>query len=247
MDDRVKHSLRYAAAKGFREQSYLLDCVRKGLSCDIEAVFSSDEHVDQMEDIFGNDVSFAKMVFSFIWPKIVYVADEGGCLEPSAAEEYPKYYHNLQHATSISSILEMNKQFFVKFAEKVALSATESSLSPLVRRIHRYINAHINEKIAVSRIAEKLRLSRSYLSHVYKRETGRTITDGILHRKILEAKRLIQYSSLSFTDIGSKLGFCSQSHFISVFRKEIGMTPLQYCRSCEEKLGRYKPMDAKTP
>ena len=224
METRIKVTDRYAAVKGFTEESYLLDCVRKGNRSDIEAVFSK-EDVSQMEEMFGNDISFAKMVFSFIWSKIVYVVVENGLLDPFVSGEvYVKYYHNLQHAPSVHAILELNRRIFIDFADKVTLAGADIHLSPLVRKIHRYITAHIYEKLTVDHIAQKLHFSRSHLSHVYKRETGETITAGIKHRKIIEAKRLIQYSSLSLTGIGSRLGFCSQSHFIDVFQKQLART-----------------------
>lgn len=228
MDYRIKRTDRYAVAKGSLKESYLLDCVRKGLGSNIEEALSSEEYLGQMKDLFGNDISFAKMVFSFIWPKIIYVAVEGGLSELSASRGYDKYYQNLQHAPTVHALLEMNKRIFVEFADKVVLTSADTHFSSLVRKIQRYISSHIYEKLTVNHIAQKLHYSRSHLSHTYKHETGETILDGIRYRRILEAKRLIQYSSLSLTDIGSKLDFCSQSHFINVFRKETGMTPRQY-------------------
>ncbi|MDR1636781.1 MAG: AraC family transcriptional regulator [Treponema sp.] len=235
MDNRIKLTDHYATAEGFLKESYLLDCVQRGLRSNIEAVLSSEEYLCQMKELFGNDISFAKMVFSFIWPKIIYAAVEGGLSEASASKGYDKYYYNLQHAPSVRVLLEMNRRIFTEFADKVASAGADAHLSILVCKIHRYISTNIYEKLTVNHIAQKLHLSRSHLSHVYKHETGETITDGIRHRKILEAKRLIQYSSLSLTDIGSKLGFCSQSHFIDVFRKESGMTPCQYRNLYQEK------------
>jgi YesN/AraC family two-component response regulator len=227
MGNRIRLTDRYAVDKGAVEELYLLDCVRKGLRGNIEAVFSSGKYLDQMEKLFGNDLSFARMVFSFIWSKIVYVAVEGG-LPASTSGEYAKYYDKLQNAKSVSTLLEMNKQIFIEFADKVALASADARLSPIVWKIHRFISDHIYEKLSVGYIAQKLRYSRSHLSHVYKNETKETIRSRIQHSKIIEAKRLLQYSSFSLNDIRHKLGFCSQSHFTGVFRKETGMTPHQY-------------------
>ena len=83
-----------------------------------------------------------------------------------------------------------------------------------------YIRDHVYEKLTVNHIAQELHFSRSYLCHIYKLETGQTLSDRIRHEKISEAKFLLQYSSFSLTDIAHKLGFCSQSHFTYVFRKE---------------------------
>ncbi|MDR2784673.1 MAG: hypothetical protein LBB83_02040, partial [Treponema sp.] len=167
MGKRIKLTDRYAVDKGSLEESYLLDCVRRGRCSDIEAVLSSVKYLDQMEKLFGNDLSFAKMVFSFIWSKIVYVAVESG-LPASTSGEYVKYYDNLQNAKSVRTLLEMNKQIFIEFADKVALAGSDARLSPIVCKIHRFISDHIYEKLSVAYIAQKLRYSRSHLSHVYK-------------------------------------------------------------------------------
>jgi YesN/AraC family two-component response regulator len=169
------------------------------------------------------------MVFSYLWPKVVYVAVEGG-LPETVSWEYGKYYDNLQRSQSVRALLEMNRRLFIEFADKVALTGADAHLSPLVRKVNRYITNHIYEKLTISYIAQKFHFSRSYLSHVYKHETGETITGRIQYSKSLEAKRLLQYSPLSLTDIGFELGFCSQSHFSDVFRKETGMTPHCYRR-----------------
>jgi AraC-like DNA-binding protein len=81
---------------------------------------------------------------------------------------------------------------------------------------------------------------------VYKNETKETIRGRIQHSKILEAKRLLQYSPFSLNDIRHKLGFCSQSHFAGVFRKETGMTPHQYRDIYQEKPGGYITFEGKT-
>ena len=91
-----------------------------------------------------------------------------------------------------------------------------------------YIDDHLHEQIPVSDLAAKLELNQSYLSVLFKKETGLTISDYIRQRRVEAAKGMLRYSSYSCSDIGNYLSFCSQSHFISVFRKATGMTPRQY-------------------
>jgi AraC-like DNA-binding protein len=237
MVDRKKFSEQFAAERSVQE-SYLLDCVRMGLPGNIDAALSSKEYLEQMEAILGNDIAFARNVFTSIWPMVVYVAVEGGLSELSAVREYVKYDTNLQHAKSVRSLLEINRRIYTNLADQVAVAGTGGGgvhLSPMVRKIHGYITDHIYKKLTVSQIASELCFSRSHLSHIYKTETGKTIIDQIQRRKILEAKRLLLYSALSISDIGYKLSFSSQSHFTGNFKKETGMTPHQY-RSTQNRI-----------
>jgi AraC-like DNA-binding protein len=222
-------------------ESYLLDCVRNGLRCNIEKALDSQEYLDEMEELLEDDLPFARMVFSFIWSKVVYVAVEGGA-PASISEEYVRYYERLQHSHSVSSVLEMHRRILTEFADKVALS--KASFSPLVRKVNRYIVSHPYQKLTVNLLAQKLHYSRSYLSREYRKETGETITVKIQHAKILEAKRFLLYSSQSVLDIGTHLNFCSQSHFSDIFRKETGMTPNQY-RVMYQENG-HSPLDDKS-
>jgi AraC-like DNA-binding protein len=123
-------------------------------------------------------------------------------------------------------MLELHRRIFIDFADKVALA--KANPSPLVRKVNRYITGHLYQRLTVGFLAQKLRYSRSHLSHEYKKQTGETILTKIQHEKILEAKRLLLYSSQSLIDIVDRLGFCSQSHFAGIFRKETGMTPRRY-------------------
>ena len=218
----------YAYDKGFAQKTYLLECIRMGRYNEIDEELSSPELLEQMEKIFGNDISFASMVFQFIWPQAQHAAVEGGLPEMVASGIYNKYFYDLQHVKSVCVLIEMNKRIFIEYANKVASFGTDAHLSPVVRMCHMYINTHINEKLTINHIAQDLHYSRSYLAHVYKRETGETISDRIQNRKIAEAMILLRYSSLSLIDIGYKLGFCSQSHFSEIFRKVTGMTPNRY-------------------
>jgi AraC-like DNA-binding protein len=217
---------------------YLLDCVRNGLRRNIEKALDSQEYLDEMESLLEDDLPFARMVFSFIWSKVVYVAVEGGA-PASVSEEYVRYYERLQHSQSVSSVLELHRRILTEFADKVALS--KANFSPLVHKVNRYITSHPYQKLTVNLLAQKLHYSRSHLSREYKKETGETITEKIQHAKILEAKRFLLYSSQSVLDIGTNLNFCSHSHFSGIFRKETGMTPSLYRAMYQEK--GHSPLD----
>ena len=64
----------------------------------------------------------------------------------------------------------------------------------------------------------------------FKKETGETIGRYIMKAKLQEAKLLLAYSNRSLPAISNFLFFSSQSHFQNLFKKEFGITPLEYRR-----------------
>lgn len=91
-----------------------------------------------------------------------------------------------------------------------------------------YIYYHLNEKIRLSDLAQHVGLNTSYLSELFKKETGLTLSDYILQRRIEAASNMLRYSDYTFVEISSTLAYSTQSHFIHVFKKATGMTPRQY-------------------
>ena len=90
---------------------------------------------------------------------------------------------------------------------------------------------HIHVPIRMPDLARHVDLNQSYLSTLFKRETGFSVSDYIMERRIETAKNMLRYSDYSPAQIGEILSFCSQSHFIRCFRKLTGSTPSQYQRT----------------
>ena len=91
-----------------------------------------------------------------------------------------------------------------------------------------WIEEHYTEEIRLEHIAESLHLSKYYLSRIFQRETGSSLSDYIVARRIKQACRLLYTTVYSVEQIASHVGFGNVSHFIRLFKKVMGTTPLQY-------------------
>lgn len=91
-----------------------------------------------------------------------------------------------------------------------------------------YIYSHIHYRITLEELAEYLGLSVSYLSKLFKREMGMSLSDYINMLKIDKAKDMLLYTDDKIIDISNSLSFSSQSHFIKVFSAFTGMTPFVF-------------------
>ncbi|MNI69561.1 Arabinose operon regulatory protein [compost metagenome] len=71
-------------------------------------------------------------------------------------------------------------------------------------------------------------MTPKYLSQLFKKEVGITLTEYIQQAKIEEVKNLITFTSYPLTKISNMLNFSDQSYFTKVFKKYVGVTPKKY-------------------
>lgn len=109
-----------------------------------------------------------------------------------------------------------------------AVKAAEQRPLRYSEKIMRWIEDHYSEEISLEHLAEELHLSKFYVSRVFRQETGSSITDYLTARRIKQACRLLQTTTLSVEQIGIKIGLPDVSYFIQLFRKVVGTTPLKY-------------------
>jgi len=90
------------------------------------------------------------------------------------------------------------------------------------------IHSLLSEKITVPQLAQACALSRSHFSRAFKRSTGMSPQDWIHRQRINQAKRLIQESNMTLTQISAECGFCDQAHFCRTFTRTEGVNPMAW-------------------
>ena len=91
----------------------------------------------------------------------------------------------------------------------------------------RYIDEHINEKMSLSTLAQYANISREYLSGIFRRETGKTVTEYINERKMQAAKELISVEKMSLSDVSEHLGYDNYNYFSRLFRRHFDISPAE--------------------
>lgn len=90
------------------------------------------------------------------------------------------------------------------------------------------IDRHFVDKKLPSAYAALLNVSPNYLNKICKVETGQTAGDMIRKRIVIEAQRLLHFTSLTVNEITDRLGFENASYFVTFFRRHTGCTPEQF-------------------
>ena len=119
--------------------------------------------------------------------------------------------------------------------EETAKRQKKSQENEHVSRAKDYIFRHLHDRIRTEEIAGALALNPRYLSTLFHRETGLTVSQYIRREKIRLVKNMLTYSDYPCLEIAHYLGFSSQSHLGDLFRRETGMTLGEYRRLYQRK------------
>ncbi|AHF94939.1 hypothetical protein OPIT5_30250 [Opitutaceae bacterium TAV5] len=101
----------------------------------------------------------------------------------------------------------------------------EAAAKHLSREFSLLVEHHFSEKHRVKDYAALMQVSVSTLSRAVRQSTGRSPNDLISHRLLLEARRLLHYSTLTISEIAYQLGFNPPSNFGRFFKKHTKHPP----------------------
>lgn len=99
-----------------------------------------------------------------------------------------------------------------------------------------YIEAHLSETFSISELAREASLNPQYLMRIFKKETGKSVLEYTVDIKMMQAKKMLQYTNWSIETIAEKLGYGTCSYFYKTFKKHEGLTPKEYQKSVKNTI-----------
>lgn len=207
----------------------VLNCVKEGNLAQLESTYKT---LPQTK--YGNmsDNPLRQLFYGCIanTTLITRYAIEGGLEEETAFTLSDVYIKQMENCKTLYELNLLNEKMAIDFTTRVAeakVSKQPKYIKPISKCID-YILRNINKKITLNDLAHEVDLTPKYLSYLFKKETGQTLSYFIEEKRICEAKNLLAYSQYSFSHISHHLAFSSQSYFISIFKKHTGITPKEY-------------------
>jgi AraC family transcriptional regulator len=94
-----------------------------------------------------------------------------------------------------------------------------------LRRLKDYIEAHLDQDLALVELAAVVGLSSSHLKTLFRRSTGMPVHQYLLRQRVEHARRLLESSDRPISQIALDAGFAHQSHLARCMRRMIGVTP----------------------
>lgn len=175
-----------------------------------------------------NQVTNLKYHFVITTAFITRLCVESGMEMEQAFRLSDFYILKLDYLHSLSEIAYLHDRMVLDFTGKMRFLIRNQRMPKTVITCIDYIYAHIKERITVEDLAQYTGLSVSYLSRLFKKETGVSVSDYVREKKIEKAQHLLKYCDYSLVEIANYLSFSSQSHFIQLFKDFTGITPKKY-------------------
>lgn len=98
-----------------------------------------------------------------------------------------------------------------------------------------YVETYLNQNITLAAVAERLYLSPTYFSRLFKQRTGCTFSTWLAERRILRAQRYLEETNLSIADIATQVGYQEANSFTRLFKQSTGLSPTEYRKAKKQQ------------
>lgn len=159
-------------------------------------------------------------------------AIKGGILPEIAFSISDAYIRQVEETKKVGESTAVSRKAEIDFCRMVQEEQQSGKpymeQSPVIVRCKELVLKYLHTKLSAKDLAVELEVTPGYLSQLFAKEEGRTLTDYIADEKIKFAKEQLIYTEDTYEMIAYTYGFSSQSHFGSVFKKRTGMTPGEF-------------------
>lgn len=154
----------------------------------------------------------------------------GGMRQEAAYSLFRSYSIQVQSCRQSLEFYRLIHNALCAFAEGVQSVSVKMLdwYSDTIKGCIQAIHNHLPGKVTVEELADEVHLSPKYLSSLFVKETGTSITQFVIKERIEHAKHLLETTDLSYLEISNILEFSSQSHFTQTFKKQTACTPKEY-------------------
>jgi YesN/AraC family two-component response regulator len=145
-----------------------------------------------------------------------------------AYASYRTLFLAFPHSLVYNMQLGLGGSFFItSLTSKLAVAQKSSgSASRYIREASDYMLSHYKERISLDILAERLSLNKYYLQKLYRQHTGHTPYEYLVNIRINHAKEMLRTSVKSISLVAEESGIENVSHFIKLFKKSEGITPM---------------------
>lgn len=214
-------------------ENEIMKIVSEGRVHKIDAMFSNFSNY-RFERRLADPVRNGKN-YCIIMNTLLRKAAEQGGVHPLYLDDISSNYAvEIEQMTSEKAIYALMYNMFRTYCVLVKKHSIKGFSAPVQKAIVQ-IDSDISVNISTSMLAETQNVSASYLSSIFKKETGKTITEYINAKRVDMAKDLLKRTNLQVQTIAQHCGIMDMNYFSKVFKKYTGKTPKEYRETFRSK------------
>ncbi len=222
-----------AMERRYAFENEILDAVTMGSKSKLNKLFSAFNEA-LFERRVADPVRNAKN-YGIIMNTLLRKAAERGGVHPVYLDKMSSEFAlKIELFTSVEQGNRLMTEMFNSYCQLVREQS--SFYSPLVKSAVTAIDTDPAAELSLSALAKQLNVSSVYLSTIFKRETGKTVTEYINDKRIAYAKHLLRTTSLQVQTVSLHCGIMDVHYFSKLFKQKTGRTPS--CFRTEAKSGK---------
>lgn len=154
-------------------------------------------------------------------------AEQGGVHPVYLDKISSEYAMKIEGISTLSNVQNMMSEMFHAYCQLVKKHSLKN-YSPSVGKIITIVEADLTADLSLNALASTLNVSASYLSTLFKKETGKTLTDYVNGRRVEYAKKLLKTTNLQVQTVAGLCGIDDVHYFSKMFKNFVGLTPKSY-------------------
>lgn len=207
-------------------ENELLETVSQGLTSRAELMLGNFS-MKMMERRSSDPVRNAK-IYCFICNSLLRKAAEKGGVHPLHLDSTSSALaRKIEVIGTVDEGAELMMDMVRSYCRLVRNLST-SRYSPFVRRCIAYIDSNIAGDLSLRALAALQNVNASYLSTLFRREVGKTVTEYVNEKRMDAAARLLRTSKLQIQTVAQHCGMSDVNYFSKMFKKHYGVTPRQF-------------------
>ncbi len=216
--------------KAYEQENKLLDAISQGLVHKAETFFTTGKPSDMLESRVTDKLRNAKN-FLIVLNTLSRKAVEQGGVHPIYIDNTSSDFAMKIEACQTTE--ECDELFFslVRKYSRLVQKHSQKSYSLLVQKVITCIDSDIAADLSLKTQAKLLNVNPSYLSSLFKKETGVTLTDYVNKKRVERAKQLLKAGHTQIQNVSQCCGIYDVNYFTKIFKKYEGVTPKEYRES----------------
>lgn len=211
----------------YNAENALMNAVSQGLYHKAEMLFSNITPSKALETRIDDPVRNAKN-FMIILNTLLRKAAEKGSVHilyiDSVSSEFA---HKIEASETLEEIDELFYYMIKKYCRLVN-KHSRKNYSLLVQKAILHIDADITADLSLKNLANILGVNPSYLSTLFKKEVGLSLTEYVNKQRTEKAKQLLKSTDFQIQQIAQNCGILDVNYFTKIFKKYAGTTPNKY-------------------
>ncbi len=139
-----------------------------------------------------------------------------------------KYWRSGLLFQHVQQLEDWSYKLIEQFERNIDVHTEAGKPSRIIKQIHAFIDHHLSGDVSLSKIADHVYLHPVYLSRLYKKETGESLSTYISRIRLEKAAYLLTHTNKKVHEISKDIGYLKPQYFIKLFKEQNLLTPQEF-------------------